>query len=151
MTSCGKPNGSAGPDETAAPSSVATSNASQPAPAAAKVSFADFLAGVRSARYSDYAGKPATKVRSVSEFEAMRQYLLDRYGTAKVSRSYVLRDATFDCIAQGSRVPSSAGCPSGSVPVRRVTLAALVQFPTLQSFLSKGPGGGSLPPVPSPT
>jgi hypothetical protein len=44
---------------------------------------------------------------------------------------------------------AGGGCPDGSVPVRRITLAEMVRFPTLKEFLSKGPGGsGGLPTVP---
>jgi len=149
MTSCGTP------DNSANPPGPAVSAASQPAPSAASVPFPDFLAEVRRAGFRDYAGKPDTKVQGEPAFEEMRRYLLDRYGTARVGRSYVLGDATFDCVgadtlSAGPSAPASP-CPPGSVPVRRITLAELVRFPTLQSFLGKGPDGGGLPPVPSPS
>jgi hypothetical protein len=134
MTSCGTP------DRAAAPA----------VSGAAAVPFADFVAGVQRARYSDFAGKPGTEVRSEAAFEEMRRYLLDRYATARVSHSYVQDGATFDCAGSGGPAPSGSACPAGTVPVRRVTLAELVRFPTLQSFLGKDPGGGALPPVPSP-
>jgi hypothetical protein len=129
ITACGTPDRAAGP----------------PGP----VPFADFVAGVQRARYGDYAGRPGTEVRSEAAFEEMRRYLLDRYATARVSHSYAQGDATFDCVGSGGPAPSGSACPPGSVPVRRVTLAELVHFPTLQSFLGKDPGGGGLPPVPS--
>jgi len=147
MTSCATPDGTVGPGGSPGP---AVSGASQPGPAGAAVPFADFLAGVRSARYGDYAGKPGTAVRNEAAFEEMRRYLLDRYATARVGTSLVLGDATFDCVGAGGSGPSGNACPPGTVPVRRVTLTELVRFPTLQSFLGKDPGGGGLPPVPSP-
>jgi hypothetical protein len=149
MTSCGTPTGGS-PNGDPAPPGPATSAASQPAPAPAGIPFVDFLTGVRHARYADYTGKPGTAVRGESAFEEMRRYLLDRYGGVQVSHSYTLGGADFDCIGSESPAPPGSVCPAGSVPVRRVTLAELVRFPTLQSFLGKGPDGGALPPVPSP-
>jgi hypothetical protein len=145
MTSCGVPNGNA------ASPGPGVSGASQPAPSAGAEPVAGFLAGVRSARYADYAGKPGTQVASEPAFEEMRRYVLDRYGTAPVSRSYLLGGATFDCVGTASAPAADAGCPPGTAPVRRVTLAELARFPTLQAFLGKDPGGGGLPPVPPPT
>jgi hypothetical protein len=157
MTSCGTPNGTAapsggpGPNRTAGPSAPAAYDAGQPVPAAAAVSYADFLAAARSARYVDVAGMPATKVRSESAFEDMRRYVLHRLDPARVSRSYVLADATFDCVGPAGPAPSGDGCPPGTAPVRRIPLSELARFPTLQDFLRKGPDGGGLPPIPSPT
>jgi hypothetical protein len=148
MTSCGTPNNAAGPPGQA-------SAAHQPTPSAASVPFPEFLAEVKRASYRDYAGKPDTKVQSEPAFEEMRRYLLNRYGSARVGYSYALADATFDCIAtdgagpSAGPVPPGSACPAGTVPVRRITLAELVRFSTLQSFLGKGPDGGGLPPVPS--
>jgi hypothetical protein len=45
----------------------------------------------------------------------------------------------------------TTACPHGSVPVRRITLANLVQFPTLEQFLGKSPGGGGQLPLPGHT
>jgi hypothetical protein len=145
MTSCGAPN-----ENAARPGSV-TSNATQPTPAEGAVPLSEFLAEVRRARYDEYAGKPGTMVRDEPAFEEMRRYVLDRYGTAPASRSYLLGDATFDCLGTASKPPSDSQCPPGTVPVRRVTLTELTRFPTLQSFLGKDPGGGGLPPVPPPS
>lgn len=143
MTSCGRPGGTAG----SPPPGV--SGASQPAPSEGAEPAARFLDGVRTARYADFAGRPGTRVASEQAFEEMRRYLLDRYGTAPVSRSYLLGGATFDCLGPASQPATDAPCPPGTAPVRRVSLDELTRFPTLQAFLGKDPGGGGLPPVPS--
>jgi hypothetical protein len=160
--SCGRPT-------TAAEGRAAASSA----PAQA-VSFADFLAQVRTAGYADYAGKPGTNVDGEHAFNEMRQFLLDRYGNVHVAGSHLADDAVFDCIQSdrqsttaptpalppptttqppsgaetgiGASAPSS--CPAGTAPVRRMTLEQLVHFKNLQSYLSKGPGGtGGAPPI----
>ena len=138
-------------DENAAPAAPVTSNATQPTPTGGAEPLPEFLGEVRGARYGDYAGSPGAMVRDEPAFEQMRHYVLDRYGTEPVSRSYLLGDATFDCLGTAGKPPPDSRCPPGTVPVRRVTLAELTRFPTLQSFLSKTPDGGSLPPVPPPT
>jgi hypothetical protein len=46
---------------------------------------------------------------------------------------------------------NSISCKNGTIPMERITLDKMVQFPTLQAFLAKSPGGPSLPPIPSPT
>lgn len=144
VTSCGTPGG------TAAQSGPGVSSASQPTPAAGAQPVAEFLAGVRNARYGDYAGRPGARVAGEQAFEEMRRYILDRYAAAPVSRSYLLGGATFDCLGAASQ-PADSHCPPGTVPVRRVTLDELTRFPTLQGFLGKDPGGGGLPPVPPST
>lgn len=139
----------------------------------AVVPFATFLAGVTAARYRDYAGRPGTAVRDRAAFEQMRRYLLRRYRATAVSHSLASGDAVIDCVRAPGRpvsppdpatAPSppppaatatatdhppapAAGCPEGTVPVRRVTLDELVRFPTLADFLAKGPGRESLPPT----
>jgi hypothetical protein len=134
MTSCGAPN-----DNARAPGPAASS-ASQPGPAAGAVPFAEYRAEVQRARYDEYARKPGTVVQSEPMFEEMRWYLLNRYDTAQVDRSYLLGDATFDCVGTADQTSSDVNCPPGTRPVRRVTLAKLVRFPTLQSFLGQSPG-----------
>jgi hypothetical protein len=137
----------------------------------AVVPFDAFLASVRSATYRGYAGRPGAKVRSERAFDEMRRFLLGRYRHARAVRSYSVAGGVFDCLRwRGSSVPPSApspgespgaaasaaafgaaggGCPEGSVPVRRITLAEIVRFPTLEDFLSKSPGGsGGLPTAP---
>ena len=37
-------------------------------------------------------------------------------------------------------------CPSGTVPIRRLTLEQLTRYPTLRDFFKKSPAGGSIPP-----
>lgn len=129
----------------------AGSDAGQPAPSAGAEPVAQFLDGVRSARYADYAGKPGAKVASEQEFEAMRTYVLDRYNTAPVVRTYLVGETPFDCMGAGNPSAKDDHCPPGTVPVRRVTLTELTRFANLRAFLSKDPGGGGLPPVPPPT
>ena len=42
-------------------------------------------------------------------------------------------------------------CPSGTIPIRRVTLEDMSRFENLRQFLQKRPGGGAIPPrAPSP-
>lgn len=134
--------------------------------------FAEFLKDVSAARYRDYAGKPGTRVRSEAAFNEMRGYLLTRYRDADVRQSYDADGVVFDCLVTQAATaspgkpasnPSSAAtagpaagqqaaCPEGSVPVRRVTMAELARWPTLQQFLGKSPGGeGNLPPAPPPS
>jgi hypothetical protein len=111
------------------------------------VPFGTFLAGVRTARWRDYARRAGTRARGPEEFGRMRRYLLDQYAGAQVAHSYAESGAVFDCVGQ----PGAAGggpCPAGSVPVRRITLAQLTRFPTLAAFLAKSPGGhDQLPPA----
>lgn len=149
-------------------------------PSASVMPFAQFVHGLESARYADYAGRPGVAVRDERSFEQMRQYLLGRYRQARVVSSYASGDAVIDCVsmpAAGSAAPASPppgspshstpippgetpgtaaavqqghGCPPGAVPVRRVTLDQLVRFPTLRSFFAKGPGDVGFPPPQSP-
>ena len=136
------------------------------------VPFTTFLQRVAQAHYSDYAGLPTTKVQNEQEFEAMRAYILMQYNGKMADSSYLMNGQTFDCIISNSHpgnppTPSTAGtststvgqsststttpCKNGTIPMERITLEKLVQFPTLQAFLGKSPGGSSLPPIPSPT
>jgi len=111
----------------------------------------EFLDGVRAARYADFAGRPGVKVASEQDFEAMRGYVLDRYNTAPVVRTYLVGETTFDCMGAGNPGAKDETCPPGTVPVRRVTLTELTRFATVKAFMGKDPGGGGLPPVPPPT
>jgi hypothetical protein len=139
------------------------------AKAPAVVPFAAFLAGVRSASYRSYAGRPGTRVRDEQAFEEMRGFVLARYSDARVARSYMAAGAVFDC-TEGSGAsplpPAPAGspttpaqttpaqtepCPDGSVPVRRITLLELVRFPTLRQYLGKSLGGAGAPPPAGPS
>jgi hypothetical protein len=89
-------------------------------------------------------------VRDEQAFDAMRRYLLERYRNADVARSYAAGGAVFDCIRRGGAPTAAAAaaspCPDGTVPVRRITLAQLVRFATLRSFMDKGPGTATEPP-----
>jgi hypothetical protein len=149
-------------------SSTGPSNLSSGSP----VPFTTFLQRVTQARYSDYTGLPTTKVQNAQAFEAMRSYILKLYADKQVTSSYLMNGQTFDCVISNSNpgnppTPSTPGafnptqeqsdvfitapCQNGSIPMQRVTLEKLVQFPSLQAFLSKSPDGSSLPPIPSPT
>jgi hypothetical protein len=46
------------------------------------------------------------------------------------------------------RFGNAIGCPSTTVPIGRITLEQITQFPTLKAFLSKSPDGKSQPPLP---
>jgi hypothetical protein len=116
--------------------------------------FDQFLRGLASATYADYAHRPGTRVRDAQTFEQMRTYLLDYYQGARAEATIVIADGVVDCLARPGTTSASTvdptGCPAGTVPVRRMTLDRLVRFSTLQGFLGKDPGGGgALPPVPS--
>ncbi|MGH3156237.1 MAG: hypothetical protein ACRDNF_06650 [Streptosporangiaceae bacterium] len=146
----------------------ASSTGSQAAGMPRIVPFSAFLDSVRSANYKDFAGRPSTKVPAGPAFAQMRTYLLDLYQGAHVVRSYTVGGAVFDCTehasaqahppapataptqsASAQAAGSQAGCPAGSVPVRRITMDDLVQFASLHQYLAKSPGGpGRLPPVP---
>jgi hypothetical protein len=130
---------------------------------AGPVPFDQFIHAVSAARYSSYAGRPGVAVRDQDAFEQMRRYLLQHYAGVTVVRSYVADGATFDCIKMAATTsaappshPATTGqahspCPPDAIPVRRVSLGQLVRFPTLRAFLGKDPGGGGLPPAPSPS
>jgi hypothetical protein len=138
------------------------------------------MAELKAARYADYAGRAEVAVRDEAAFEEMRQYLILHYEAADVTNSVADGGAVFDCLRDPGRVTSpspsspptptappsdtvappsdtvtpvpSAVCPTGTVPVRRVTLDDVVRFATLAGFLNKGPGQESGPPrEPTPT
>jgi hypothetical protein len=118
------------------------------------VPLVDYLAAVAAARYDDYARKPDARVRDEQTFEEMRQFVLDRYAGTDAARSVRIGDADFDCLLRhgGTAVsaghsPGRAGCPDGTVPVRRVTLAELVRFETVAGYLGRSPGRGGSPPT----
>ena len=137
------------------------------------VPFGKFLQGVSNARYSDYTQRTTTKVQNAQAFEEMRLYVLKLYTGVRVVSTYMTNGKSFDCVVSASKqippppasvptqntgstpggqsnVSNSAFCKQGSIPMQRVTLDQLVQFSTLQAFLTKSPGGPSLPPVPPP-
>lgn len=140
-----------------------------PAPSSSSVPFGDFVGGLNSARYADYAGRPGVAVRDEAAFEEMRGHLLRQYGSAIVLDTVSLMDVVLDClrsdrfpgtppppqtpplaqVPQDSPATNASLCPAGSVPVRRVTLDEMVRFPTLADFLGKGPAGGGVPPATS--
>jgi len=120
------------------------------APSPAEVDpFPAFVDSLRSAKYGDYA-PPASKVDSEAAFEGMRRYLLDKYGSVQVPHTYMENGITFDCLPSTASA-SGNRCPPGYIPQRRLTLADLTRFPTLQAYLARNPGGGKVPPTPPPT
>jgi Neprosin len=46
------------------------------------------------------------------------------------------------------RFGNPIACPSGTIPMRRITLEMLTRYPTLRDFFSKEPKGSQLPGVP---
>jgi hypothetical protein len=108
------------------------------------MSFEDFIAAVQAATYGDYLGHPSTEVRNERAFKEMRQYLLQRYAGVRVAATVVVGDQFFDCIVLpetvGATAPESAGCPTGTIPTRRITLEELTRFESLRAFLAKSPG-----------
>ena len=135
------------------------------------VPFSTFIQNVSQAQYSDYAPRSTTKVQNEQAFEEMRTHILKLYDGVKVGSTYMANGQTFDCIVptgvaksgppQNVSAPSTSGtqqgqagtstqssCKNGTIPMQRVTLEQLVQFPTLQAFLAKSPGGSSAPPIP---
>lgn len=138
------------------------------------IPFATFLASVSAAKYEDYAATAGARVRDSAAFQQMREFLLTKYQGARVARTFAAGGGgVFDCVQRsggtapppppasapsgtaaepaGTPAGSAGGCPDGSVPTRRITLTDLVRFPTLQDYLGKAPGGGRLPPAPSPS
>jgi hypothetical protein len=147
---------------TGSSSTVSTSNVPVP--------FGKFLQGVSNARYSDYTQRTTTKVQNAQAFEEMRLYVLKLYTGVRVVSTYVANGQSFDCVVSTSKqgpppasaptqiagstpigqsnAANSTACKPGTIPMQRITLDQLVQFATLQAFLTKSPGGSSLPPVP---
>lgn len=137
------------------------------------VPFDTFLQNVSHAQYSDYSSLPTAKVQDEQAFNQMRDYILKLYTGRQVANSYIVNGRSFDCLvntsvskqanppapsgSQGSannsgqaNTSTSSHCKTGTIPMERVTLERLVQFPTLQAFLGKGPGNSSAPPIPTP-
>lgn len=116
---------------------------------AAAEPFDAFLASVSSATYQAYANLPGARVRDSAAFQQMREFVLTKYRNAHVERSFTDSGGVFDCIRQADASAAVAGtCPAGTVPTRRVTLADLVRFTTLQDFFSKAPDGTGQLPMP---
>lgn len=138
----------------------------------ASTPFSTFLQHVENARYSDYAQQKTTKVQNEQAFEEMRTYILTKYRGVQVTNTYINDGQTFDCVVQNTKLstppgasnppatststrgtnqsntlPGNSSCQEGTIPMERITLEKLVQFPTLQAFLSKGPGKSSAPPT----
>ncbi|MCL4250584.1 MAG: hypothetical protein KJ065_20705 [Anaerolineae bacterium] len=106
--------------------------------------FEAFLAQTRAARFDDYAGRPGVRVVDAEAFQAMQQHILQRYACLRAVRSLLVDNDVFDCIkeveAQISAPAAEDGCPEGSIPMRRITLAELTRFQTLGDFLGKSAG-----------
>lgn len=150
-------------------SSSSTPGASSTNVSNAPLPFAAFLQQVEHAQYSDYAQRGSSRVQNEQAFQEMRSYILKKYVGVQVASSYNSNDGQiFDCIVRTSESSASpppaqeptstrglsnasmqTNCPDGTIPTKRITLAQLVQFPTLQAFLAKSPGGPSLPLPPT--
>lgn len=50
-----------------------------------------------------------------------------------------------DCPGQTDRLGNEMSCPSGTIPMRRVTLSEMARFRTLRDFFQKAPDGGQHP------
>jgi hypothetical protein len=118
--------------------------------------FSQFLRGVETARPQDYVGAPGARVKDSAAFEQMRRHLLDLYAGIRVGHSFATDSQIFDCVpiheqpglrgqppsavaaprSHGAEVQAQ-GCPTGSIPMRRVTLEEITRFATLRDFLAK--------------
>lgn len=87
--------------------------------------FPGFIRSVTSAQHQEYAQRPAAKVADASQFEVMREYIIDRYDGVEVAHSFVDENGqVFDCIPieqqpslKGSSArPSAAPTPPGPPP-----------------------------------
>jgi hypothetical protein len=121
--------------------------------------FAGFLGALNAATYerTSYPG-----VSGRASFMEMKRYLQNRYNGVTVVKSLSQDGAIFDCIPvseqpglrDGSALASppdkspivhgainslavSQQCPSGTIPLERVSLDQLTHFATLKQFLSK--------------
>ena len=127
------------------------------------LSLAQFIASVGAALYGQYAAHSGANVADAAAFAEMKAYILDRYKNIDVSsvKYYGVDRAgsVFDCLPQPGSTksaptpPRSPGdlvtgerlarqdpiisCPSGTIPVQRVTLETLVRFPYLRDFFHK--------------
>jgi len=147
-------------------------------PSKAPVPFDKFIKSVAQARYSDYRKLPGTKVESEAEFEKMKKHILyfyNYYGR-KAYSTFMSDGRCFDCLiyslrgaspsaspgappppqsqsSSSSPEPSPAAlrdrnCPKGGIPIERLTLERLVQWPKLEYMLSNdGQGGGDAEPL----
>lgn len=123
----------------------------------------EFLASVRAAQYSQYAARDGATIASNDAFAEMKTYILQRYANIDVHRvKYYVVDAAgsvFDCLPQADstnppptppRPPGDVvvgerrawpnlitSCPPGTIPVQRVTLETLLNFPDLRHFFQK--------------
>jgi neprosin-like protein len=83
--------------------------------------FARFMDSVTSAEHHDYADRPAARVANVEQFNAMRQYIIDRYGGIEVAHSFVDENGqVFDCIPIRQQ-PSLKG--TGAAPANAPDIA----------------------------
>jgi len=125
-------------------------------------SFTQFIQNVNNAKYSDYAHLATTKVQNEQEFAKMRQHIIELYAGIQVDSTYMTGGQVIDCVVtstqhgyeSGSTAPNiknvpnskidqpasmaASSCKQGTIPMQRVTLDTLVQFATLQGFLSQG-------------
>jgi len=67
------------------------------------VSFADFLAQVKAAKFSDYAKLPDAKVRDEDAFKTMQSYILQMYDGVQQVSSFIADEHYVDCITEQSQ------------------------------------------------
>ncbi len=65
--------------------------------------FTSFLAQVRAAKFADYAGRPAVRVKSARDFQAMKKHILALYRGVSVEHSFTDRGQIVDCIPIGQQ------------------------------------------------
>jgi hypothetical protein len=139
--------------------------------------FAQFLQDLATAPTAAYVGHPGAAVGSEAALEEMRQHLLKLYAGVAVEHSFALDGQVFDCVpveqqpsvrllgltaiaapppspaaAPRDQTPfgASSQCDDGTIPMRRITLAEMSRFKTLQDFFAKGPDGAGRAPVAMP-
>jgi len=108
--------------------------------------FHDFLATTLASTYADYAALPDKRVDNAAEFSRMQTYLLEHYDGMQVAKTILVGNQIFDCVWQQNQTDkqfegNGPGCPEGTIPVRRITLAELTRFRNLDEFFGKSPGG----------
>jgi hypothetical protein len=78
--------------------------------------FSKFLDSIHAANHEEYASRPAARVRDTSEFDVMRQHILDMYEGVEVQHSFVDPNGhVFDCIPVEQQ-PSLRGAKPAAPP-----------------------------------
>jgi hypothetical protein len=68
---------------------------------------------------------------------------------AAFSQSGEPKEASLVLDASPDPFGNATSCEAGTVPIRRITLEQMSEFPNLRAFLGKSPGGSGAPPLPS--